>query len=106
MFKQLLCALALCLATAAPAVAATAVNVNTADARTLAASLDGIGMGKAAAIVAWRDAHGPFKSVEAVGKVKGIGAKTVARNHDAIHLDGTFPPPAAKTRHAKPARHG
>ncbi|TAN03553.1 MAG: helix-hairpin-helix domain-containing protein [Rhodanobacteraceae bacterium] len=88
MFKKMLCALALCLAIALPAIAATPVNVNTADARAIAASLDGVGMSKAEAIVAYRKTHGPFKSIEDVGKVKGIGAKTLSRNRDAIRLDG------------------
>ena len=88
MFKKTLCALALCLAFALPALAATPVNVNTADAQTIAASLDGVGMSKAEAIVAYRKAHGPFKTVDEVGKVKGIGAKTLSRNRDAIRLDG------------------
>jgi competence protein ComEA len=88
MFKQTLCALALCFAMVLPAFAATPVNVNKADAQTIATSLDGIGLGKAQAIVAYRDAHGPFKSVDDVGNVKGVGAKTLERNRDAIRLTG------------------
>ncbi|HJR11399.1 MAG TPA: helix-hairpin-helix domain-containing protein [Rhodanobacteraceae bacterium] len=101
MFKQSLCALALCFAMALPAFAATPVNVNKADAQTIATSLDGIGISKAQAIVAYRDAHGPFKSVDEVGNVKGVGAKTLERNRDAIRLDGSAS--AAKTA-SKPAR--
>jgi competence protein ComEA len=88
MFKKTLIALALCLAMALPAFAATPVNVNKADAQTIATSLDGIGMSKAAAIVAYRNAHGPFKSVDDLGKVKGVGSKTLSRNRDAIRLGG------------------
>jgi competence protein ComEA len=88
MFKQTLCALALCFAMVLPAFAATPVNVNKADAQTIATSLVGIGLGKAQAIVAYRDAHGPFKSVDDVGNVKGVGAKTLERNRDAIRLTG------------------
>lgn len=106
MIRKSLCALALCLAMVLPAIAASPVNVNTANAKTLAASLDGVGLGKAQAIVAYRDAHGPFKSIDELGKVKGIGAKTLARNRDTILLDdGTSAPqpsssaePAHKTR--------
>ena len=102
MFKKTLCALALCLAMALPAIAATPVNINTADAQTIATSLDGIGMSKAQAIVAYRDAHGPFKSVDEVGNVKGIGSKTLARNREAIRLSGNSAPAAApKPKHAK-----
>jgi len=77
-------AFALCL----PALtfAATPVNINQASASTIAKALDGIGASKAVAIVAWRDAHGPFKSVDDVGQVKGIGKSTLARNRDAILL--------------------
>lgn len=103
MIKRTLAALALCLAIALPALAATPVNVNKADAQTIATSLDGIGMSKAEAIVSYRDAHGPFKSVDDLGKVKGIGSKTLARNRDAIRLDGNVaaaaaPKPAHRTR--------
>lgn len=101
MFKKTLCALALCLAMALPAFAATPVNINTADAQTIATSLDGIGVSKAQAIVAYRKDHGAFKSVDEVGNVKGIGTKTLARNRDAIHLSGNFASAPAKPKHAK-----
>ncbi|WHZ18577.1 MAG: hypothetical protein OJF55_000726 [Rhodanobacteraceae bacterium] len=102
MFKRTLTALALCLAIALPALAATPVNVNKADAQTIATSLDGVGMSKAQAIVAYRDAHGPFKSVDDVGNVKGIGAKTLARNRDAIRLTGSVAAKADAGTAAKP----
>ena len=38
------------------------VNINTADAGTIAAELDGIGLAKAKAIVEYRKKHGPFRS--------------------------------------------
>lgn len=83
-----LTALALTLAFSLPVLAATPVNVNQANAATIAKSLDGIGMTKAQAIVEYRKAHGPFKSVKALGHVKGIGPTTLAHNHDAIRLSG------------------
>jgi len=101
MFKQTLCALALCFAMALPAFAATPVNVNKADAQTIATSLDGIGLGKAQAIVAYRDAHGPFKSVDDLGNVKGVGAKTLERNRDAIRLHGGASDAKTATRTAR-----
>ena len=102
MFKKTLGALALSLAMALPAFAATPVNINTADAQTIATSLDGVGLSKAQAIVTYRKAHGAFKNVDEVGDVKGIGTKTLARNRDAIHLSGSFAPAAApKPQHAK-----
>ncbi|HEX5959678.1 MAG TPA: ComEA family DNA-binding protein [Rhodanobacteraceae bacterium] len=96
MIKHTLAALALCLAIALPAFAASPVNVNKADAQTIATSLDGIGLAKAQAIVAYRNAHGPFKSVAELGNVKGIGAKTLSRNHDAIRFVGSPPATAPK----------
>jgi competence protein ComEA len=90
------------LALALPAFAATPVNVNKADAATLARSLDGIGHAKAEAIVAWREEHGPFKSIDELTQVKGIGAATLERNHDAILLsDGPADSKAAPAK-AKP----
>jgi competence protein ComEA len=68
-----------------PASAALAqVDINHADARTLAESLDGVGLVKAEAIVAYRNAHGPFRKPEDLTRVRGIGAKTVEANRDAI----------------------
>ena len=56
------------------------VDINTADVSILAGAIDGVGEKKAATIVAYRDAHGPFNSVDELSKVKGIGAVTVDRN--------------------------
>ncbi len=63
------------------------VNINTADAKTLAASLDGVGISKAEAIVAYRDRQGPFQHPDELVKVKGIGLSTVDRNRNVIRLD-------------------
>jgi len=83
-----------------PAFASTPVNVNTADASTLAQSLDGVGLAKAQAIVAWREANGSFESADQLVEVKGIGQSLVERNRDAIQVDG-----GAKTaKSAKPPR--
>ncbi|MDE2307050.1 MAG: helix-hairpin-helix domain-containing protein [Xanthomonadaceae bacterium] len=66
--------------------AATPVNINTADAATIARSLDGVGPSRAQAIVAWRDAHGPFKKVADLARIKGLGKGTLERNRAAILL--------------------
>jgi competence protein ComEA len=63
--------------------AADAVDINTADVQTLAA-LHGIGAAKAEAIIAYRQQHGPFASVDQLVEVKGIGDKTVERNRDRL----------------------
>lgn len=62
------------------------VNINTADAKSLAAELQGVGMAKAEAIVAWRKAHGPFESAEQLLEVDGIGKVTLQQNRSNILL--------------------
>ncbi|WP_333677856.1 helix-hairpin-helix domain-containing protein [Dyella sp.] len=108
MLKKLAAVAALALSFALPAFAATPVNINTADAETIAKSLDGIGLAKAKAIVAFRDEHGPFKSADELSQVKGIGPATLQRNHDAILLSGEgakAPADAAtKPKHAKKSK--
>ena len=59
---------------------AAPVNINTADATTLAANIKGVGVKKAAAIIQYRKAHGPFKRVDDIVKVKGIGPKLLEKN--------------------------
>ena len=76
------------LAFAGPALAGP-VNINTADAETISAELQGVGITKAIAIVEYRKANGPFKSVDALAQVKGIGERTVELNRKNILLDST-----------------
>lgn len=76
--------LSLLLAAALPAFALAQVDINRADAKSLAESLKGVGLVKAEAIVAYREANGPFRRVEDLARVKGIGAKTIEANRDAI----------------------
>ena len=63
---------------------AAQVNINKADAVTLSAELVGVGEKKAAAIVAYREANGPFKSAGDLANVKGIGESTLMKNADNI----------------------
>ncbi len=65
---------------------AGAVNINTADAKTIAKNLKGVGLKKAQAIVIYRKKHGAFKTVESLAKVKGIGFKTVEKNRANISI--------------------
>lgn len=65
------------------------VNVNTADAETISAELQGVGITKAIAIVEFRKANGPFKSAEELVQVKGIGERTVELNRENILLEST-----------------
>ena len=59
---------------------AAPVNINTADARTIDTALVGGGPKTAKAIVDYRAKHGPFKSVDDLEKVKGIGPKLIEKN--------------------------
>jgi competence protein ComEA len=63
------------------------VDINKADAATLARELNGIGMSRAQAIVAYREKNGAFKSAEDLLKIKGIGAKVVETNRANIRLE-------------------
>jgi len=60
------------------------VDINSADASTLATAITGVGESKAAAIVAYRDTHGPFASVDELSKVKGVGMKTVDKSRNNL----------------------
>lgn len=62
------------------------VDINTADAETISAELNGIGLAKAQAIVEYRQKYGPFKNPEDLTLVKGIGDKTVEQNRSNILL--------------------
>ena len=77
-------ALLLSLAFAGSAFAAETVNLNTADAATIDRVLLNVGPAKAQAIVDYRKQHGAFHSAEELAMVKGIGLKTVEKNHDRI----------------------
>lgn len=65
---------------------AAPVNINTADAETISAQLNGIGLAKANAIVEYRKKHGPFRSIDDLSLVKGIGERTVDRNRPDIKV--------------------
>lgn len=67
-------------------VMASPVNINTADAKTIGDALSGIGLKKAQAIVKYREEKGPFKTVEELVNVDGIGEKTVAKIKNDILL--------------------
>jgi competence protein ComEA len=63
------------------------VNINTADAKTLAAELDGVGPALAAAIIRDREEHGPYESAEQLARVKGIGDRVLEKNKDNILVE-------------------
>lgn len=98
-FKLMLNAALLSLLLMGSALAADKVNINTADAATIDEALLNIGPAKAEAIVAYRKAHGSFKSAEQLALVKGVGLKTIEKNRDRIVVGG-----AALARKAKAAK--
>jgi competence protein ComEA len=61
----------------APGSPASLVNLNTADQATLE-TLPGVGPVTASSILAWRDEHGGFTSVDELLEVDGIGEATLA----------------------------
>jgi competence protein ComEA len=64
-------------------VAAEPVNINSADKATLMA-VKGVGERRAEAIIAWREKNGPFKSVDQLMEVEGIGQATLDANKDLL----------------------
>jgi competence protein ComEA len=65
------------------AVAAEQVNINTADKETLM-TIKGVGERRAEAIIAYREEHGPFKSVEDLMLVQGIGRQIIEDNRETL----------------------
>ena len=70
----------------APAALGTKVNINTADEAALK-SLKGIGEKRAKAIIEYRGKNGPFKTVDDLAKVKGIGDKQLGKLKDQITVE-------------------
>jgi len=86
MKKHLAIILAAAVSAFSAALSAAPVNVNTAGAEEIAQALNGIGEVKAQAIIEDRKSNGPFKTVEDLARVKGIGEKTVEKNKEDIKL--------------------
>ena len=63
--------------------AAQLININTADKATLM-SINGIGEKRAEAIISYREQHGPFKSVEQLLEVQGVGPSILDKNKDTL----------------------
>lgn len=60
------------------------ININTASAREMADSLDGIGPALGQRIVDYRDSNGRFKDIEEIKNVSGIGDKRFEALKDQI----------------------
>jgi len=92
----------LCLMTRVPAAFASdkLININTASATELR-ELKGIGDAKAQVIVAYREKNGPFKSVDELRQVHGIGDKLLEKLRPQVTVSTGAAPPAAAPAAAK-----
>jgi competence protein ComEA len=66
-----------------PICPAAPLNINSATLVDLD-GLPGIGPAKAAAILRYREEHGPFRAVDDLAQVPGLGAALVARLRDWV----------------------
>lgn len=80
----------LALLLAMPAMANDMVDINTASAKQLQ-SVEGIGKKVSAAIIAYRDANGAFKSIDDLKAVKGIGKKRLAKIRPHVTVGSANP---------------
>lgn len=64
--------------------AAEPIDINTADAQALAEAINGVGLKRAEAIVEYRKQNGPFKSVNELVEVRGVGEKSVEKSRDRL----------------------
>lgn len=76
---------------AAAGTQAAPVDINRADAASLAAAIVGIGEKKAASIIAYREANGPFARIEDLANVQGIGIATIEKNRDNLSIGPDSP---------------
>ena len=59
------------------------VNINEANTADLM-TLDGVSAGVARRIIAYREAHGPFRRAHDLEKVDGVGRRVLEKNHGRI----------------------
>ena len=59
------------------------ININTADKETLM-SIKGIGEKRAEEIIAYREQNGPFKSVDQLTEIKGLGQTFIDSNRELL----------------------
>jgi competence protein ComEA len=76
------------------------VDINMATATRLE-SISGIGPAKARAIIEYRSQHGPFRSVEELDRVKGIGPKTLEKIRSQVTVGSRATGPHIETREGK-----
>ncbi len=63
---------------------AESININTANKETLMSAIKGVGEKKAEAIIAYRETNGPFKSIDELTNVKGIGPEMIDKHREIL----------------------
>lgn len=81
---------------------AAGIDLNTADSSALE-SLPGIGPSKAAAIIQYRTDNGPFKTVDELDNVSGIGPSTLTSVRDLVSIGAASGKPEASAPQAAPS---
>jgi competence protein ComEA len=81
---------------------AAQININTANSAQLD-TLPGIGPAKAAAIIDYRTKNGPFRTIEDIQKVSGIGPVTFSNMQSSITVGQTSAPQEEPTSTSQPS---
>jgi len=82
------------------------IDINTADQAALAALPD-VGEAKAKAIIEYRQKHGPFKTVEEVKNVPGVGEQVFANIKEKITVgEGVQAPAKGSSAHSQSTLRG
>ena len=63
---------------------AESININTANKETLMSVIKGVGDKKAEAIINYREENGPFKSIDDLANVRGIGQSMIEKHRDML----------------------
>jgi len=66
------------------AFSADSININTADKEALMSVIKGVGDKKAEAIISYRKENGPFKSIDELTNIKGIGQGTIDKHREML----------------------
>lgn len=94
---------ALALAVFSTVTFAQAIDINSATAEQMEKALKGIGPKKAAAIVKYREANGPFASVDDLSKVPGVKGKTLDTIKPMVTVGGAAAAAPAMPKVSAPA---
>lgn len=83
-------------------VMAESIDINTATVDQFDQVMVGVGKSKAEAIVKDRETNGPFKTVDDLTRVKGIGAATIQQNRDKLTTSPSQPASPASNPNPTP----